>query len=243
MNNFIHDDFLLQNQTAKQLYHEHAKSLPIIDYHCHLSPAEIAEDHHFASITELWLGGDHYKWRAMRANGVAERFITGEGSDWEKFQHWASTLPYAFRNPLYHWTHLELKTCFGITETLNPDSARRIYDACNEQIADPTFSARQLMLRYNVESVCTTDDPIDDLHHHQAIRQSGFAVKVLPAWRPDKAIAMGDPTTYNDYLDRLEQVSGVQIKKLDDLLQALQLRHDYFAQQGCRIADHGLSKF
>lgn len=243
MKPFIHEDFMLQNATARSLYHEHAAHLPIIDFHCHLSPRQIAEDHHFSGITELWLGGDHYKWRAMRANGVPEKYITGDASDWEKFEKWAATVPYALRNPLYHWTHLELKTAFGIDEVLNPSTARAIFDACNEQIADASFSARQLMLKYNVESVCTTDDPVDSLEYHKAIRESGFAVKVLPAWRPDKAMAVADPHTYYIYIMQLQQVSGVEIRSLDDLLQALQLRHDYFAEQGCSVADHGVSQF
>lgn len=243
MKPFIHEDFLLQSKTARMLYHEHAEKLPIIDYHCHLSPREIAEDHRFRSITELWLGGDHYKWRALRANGVEERYITGDASDWEKFQKWAETMPYLMRNPLYHWTHLELKTCFGIEETLNPDSAKRIYDECNRQIGLPEFSARQLMLRYGVEAVCTTDDPIDTLEYHQAIKESGFQVKVLPTWRPDKAMAVADPVAYNKYIDALSEASSVEITSLDALIQALQVRHDYFAQHGCTLADHGLSAF
>lgn len=243
MKPFIHEDFMLQSPTARKLYHEHAERLPIIDFHCHLSPKQVADDHHFASITELWLGGDHYKWRAMRANGVAEDYITGKASDWEKFEKWAATVPYTLRNPLYHWTHLELKTAFGIDEVLNPSTARKIFDACNEQIADPSFSARYLMQKYGVECVCTTDDPIDSLEHHRAIRESGFAVKVLPAWRPDKAMAVGDPHTYYIYVQNLQNASGVEVKCLDDLLQALQNRHDYFAAQGCSVADHGVSQF
>ena len=180
MKNFMDADFLLQTETAKMLYHEHAKQLPIIDYHCHLDPKMIAEDHRFRSITELWLGGDHYKWRAMRANGVAEHFITGAASDWEKFQKWAETVPYTLRNPLYHWTHLELRTAFGITKLLNPDTAQEIYDECNEKLQLPEFSARGLMRRYRVEVVCTTDDPTDSLEYHKAIRESGFEIKVLP---------------------------------------------------------------
>lgn len=243
MKPFIHENFLLRSKTAQMLYHEHAAKLPIIDYHCHLSPREIAEDHRFRSITELWLGGDHYKWRAMRANGVDERFITGDASDWEKFEQWAATMPYLMRNPLYHWTHLELKTCFGIDETLNPESARRIYDECNRQIQQPDFSARSLMVRYGVEAVCTTDDPIDTLEYHKAIKESGFQVKVLPTWRPDKAMAVADPVTYRAYIDALAQASGVEVTSLDTLIQALQVRHDYFAQHGCTLADHGLSYF
>ncbi|MCF0160032.1 MAG: glucuronate isomerase [Bacteroidaceae bacterium] len=243
MKPFIHDNFLLQTPTAIGLYHDHAKHLPIIDFHCHLSPKQIAEDHHFASITELWLGGDHYKWRAMRANGVAEDFITGSASDWEKFEKWAETVPYTLRNPLYHWTHLELKTAFGIDKVLNPSTAREIFEICNEQLSTPSFSARGLMEKYHVECVCTTDDPIDSLEHHQAIRESGFSVKVLPAWRPDKATAVADPHTYYIYVQQLEKASGVEVRCLDDMLQALQVRHDFFAAQGCSVADHGVSQF
>lgn len=243
MKPFIHQDFLLQNDTAKQLYHEHAASLPIIDYHCHLVPKMIANDHRFNSITELWLGGDHYKWRAMRANGVDEHFITGDASDWEKFQKWADTVPYTMRNPLYHWTHLELSTAFGINETLNEESARRIYDQCNEKLQDASMTARGLMKKYKVEAVCTTDDPIDSLEHHQAIRKSGFEVMVKPAWRPDKAMAIADVVNYKAYLQKLEAVSQVAIHTYSDLMTALRKRQDFFATQGCTVADHGLADF
>lgn len=235
--------FLLQTRTAQELYHEHAALLPIIDYHCHLSPQSVAEDHRFRSITELWLGGDHYKWRAMRANGVDERYITGDADDWEKFMKWAETVPQTMRNPLYHWTHLELQTAFGITERLNPATARRIYDACNERLASPEFSAQGLMRRYSVECVCTTDDPVDALEYHQALRESGFSIKVLPAWRPDKATQAADAPAYRSYVHRLAQVTGKPIRGYDDLLSALQQRHDFFASQGCVLADHGLGAF
>lgn len=243
MKPFIHQDFMLQNDTAKQLYHEHAASLPIIDYHCHLVPKMIADDHRFNSITELWLGGDHYKWRAMRANGVDEYFITGNASDWEKFQKWAETVPYTMRNPLYHWTHLELSSAFGISETLNGKSARRIYDQCNEKLQDASMTARGLMKRYKVEVVCTTDDPIDSLEHHQAIQKSGFEVMVKPAWRPDKAMAIADVASYKAYLQKLEEVSQIAIHTYTDLMTALRKRHDFFAAQGCTVADHGLTDF
>ena len=242
MKDFINEDFLLQSDVAKMLYHEHAEKMPIIDYHCHLNPKMIADDYKFSSITEIWLGGDHYKWRAMRANGVDEKFITGkETSDWEKFEKWAETVPYTLRNPLYHWTHLELKTAFGIGETLNPASARRIYDKCNELLAIPEYSARGLMRRYNVESVCTTDDPIDTLEYHKAIADSGFEVKVLPTWRPDKAMNITTAAEYRTYIEKLSQVSGVTISKFDDLVEALKVRHQYFADHGCKLADHGLA--
>jgi len=243
MKEFLGPDFLLDTATAQHLYHEHAEPLPIIDYHCHLVPQQIAEDHQFRSITELWLSGDHYKWRAMRANGVDERFITGDASDREKFRKWAETVPYTLRNPLYHWTHLELRSAFGITETLNPDSADRIFDRCNELLADPSRSARGLMRLYHVEAVCTTDDPIDSLEHHAAIQASGFETKVLPAWRPDKALAIGDSEAFRAYLTKLGAAADVDIRTYADLLQALQLRHDYFAQHGCTVADHGVGRF
>jgi len=240
---FINEDFLLQSQSAKQLYHEHAASLPIIDYHCHLDPSQVAGDHKFSSITELWLGADHYKWRAMRANGIDEHFITGNASDWEKFEKWAYTMPFCMRNPLYHWTHLELKTAFGIDRILCPETARQIFDECNEKLQSPEFSARQLMLRYNVETVCTTDDPVDSLEYHKIIRESGFKVKVLPTWRPDMAMAVEDPKAYSTYLDRLSAVSGVSINSFDDIVKALVVRHKYFEQMGCRLSDHGMEEF
>ncbi|MBD5279304.1 MAG: glucuronate isomerase [Bacteroides sp.] len=240
---FINENFLLYNDTARHLYHEHAAKLPIIDYHCHLSPKEIAEDKQFSSITELWLGGDHYKWRALRANGVDEHFITGDADPWEKFQKWAETLPYTMRNPLYHWTHLELKTAFGIDKVLNPSTAREIYDRCNELLKQPEFSARGLMLKYNVETVCTTDDPIDSLEYHRALRESDFKVKVLPAWRPDKAMAVDNPAAYNAYIERLAEVADMAIESYPDLILALRKRHDFFATQGCCVADHGVADF
>ena len=240
---FMDANFLLTTEVAQHLYHNHAAKMPIIDYHCHLSPQMIAQDHRFKTITELWLGGDHYKWRAMRANGVAENYITGDASDWEKFQKWAETVPYTLRNPLYHWTHLELRTAFGITETLNPASAKRIYDECNAKLAQDGMTARGLMCYYGVEIVCTTDDPIDSLEHHRAIRESGFEVKVLPTWRPDKAMAVGNSTAYRTYVAQLGEVAGVEIQSYSQLLEALQKRHDYFASEGCKVADHGVSAF
>jgi glucuronate isomerase len=238
MKQFMDEDFLLETSTAKHLYHGHAAKLPIIDYHCHLSPREIADDKRFRSITELWLGGDHYKWRAMRAAGVNEHFITGKASDWEKFEKWAETVPATFRNPLYHWTHLELRTAFGITDLLNPENAKKIYEQCNEMLARPEFSARGLMQHYNVAAVCTTDDPIDSLEYHRSISKSGFTTKVLPAWRPDKAF-----TRDAAYYAALSSVSGVTVQSYDTLIDALQRRHDFFAENGCSVADHGLSEF
>lgn len=190
MKNFIQADFMLQTKTAENLYHNHAERLPIIDYHCHLVPKEIAEDHKFRSITELWLGGDHYKWRLLRANGVSEKYITGDASDWEKFEKWADTVPYTMRNPMYHWTHLELKRVFGINDLLNPETALDIYNKANEMLQMPEYSARGLMRKFNVEVVCTTDDPLDSLEYHKQIKESGFEIKVLPTWRPDKSMAV-----------------------------------------------------
>ena len=245
MKDFMDDDFLLQNETARMLYHGHAAKLPIIDYHCHLVPQMVADDYKFRSLTEIWLGGDHYKWRALRANGVAEEYITGkETSDWEKFEKWAETVPYTLRNPLYHWTHLELKTAFGINKILNKDTAREIYDECNDKLQnDPTYTARGMMRRYNVEAVCTTDDPVDSLEWHKKTRESGFEIKMLPTWRPDKAIAVEKTGLFRDYVDKLSEVSGVSISRFADLIDALQRRHDFFAENGCKLSDHGLPEF
>ena len=204
MKNFMDENFLLQTETAQKLYHEHAAKMPIIDYHCHLIPQMVADDYKFKSLTEIWLGGDHYKWRAMRTNGVDERYCTGKDTtDWEKFEKWAETVPYTFRNPLYHWTHLELKTAFGIDKILSPKTAREIYDECNEKLAQPEYSARGMMRRYHVEVVCTTDDPIDSLEYHIQTRESGFENKMLPTWRPDKAMAVEVPADIRAYVHTL----------------------------------------
>lgn len=244
MKQFLDENFILQNETAKYLYHQHAARQPIIDYHCHLDPKLIAEDYRFDNLGELWLGGDHYKWRAMRTNGVDERYCTGkETSDWEKFEKWAETVPYTMRNPLYHWTHLELKTAFGITELLNPETARAIYDECTAKLRTPEFSARSLMKHYNVEVVCTTDDPADSLEHHLTLKNEGFEIKVLPTWRPDKAMAVENPTNYRSYVEKLSQASGITINKFADLIDALRNRHDFFASVGCKLSDHGIEEF
>ncbi|MCQ2083699.1 MAG: glucuronate isomerase [Bacteroidaceae bacterium] len=240
---FIHKDFLLQTETAKELYHNHAEGLPIIDYHCHLDPKQVAQDKRFRSITELWLGEDHYKWRAMRANGIPEQFVTGNADDWDKFEKWAETMPYCMRNPLYHWTHLELKTAFGIDKVLSPATAKEIYDECNEKLQSPEFSARQLMLRYGVETVCTTDDPADSLEYHKQIKADGFKVKVLPTWRPDMAMAVENQQSYSEYIGKLSKASGIQIKCFDDIVKALKIRHKFFEQAGCRLSDHGMEEF
>ena len=245
MKKFMDENFLLQTETAQKLYHEHASKMPIIDYHCHLSPQMVAEDHKFQSLTEIWLGGDHYKWRAMRSNGVAEKYCTGKDTtDWEKFEKWAETVPYCLRNPLYHWTHLELKTAFGIDKILNPQTAREIYDECTDKLLnDPSYTARGLMLRYNVETVCTTDDPVDDLKWHKQTRESGFSVKMIPAWRPDKAMAVENPQNFKAYIEKLSEVSGVEINRFQDVIDALQKRHDFFAENGCKLSDHGIEEF
>lgn len=238
------DHFLLETKTAQDLYHNHAANMPIIDYHCHLVPKMVADDYAFKSLTEIWLGGDHYKWRAMRTNGIDERFCTGnDTSDWEKFEKWAETVPYTMRNPLYHWTHLELKTAFGITKLLNPKTAKEIYDECNEMLAKPEFSARGMMRRYRVQVVCTTDDPIDSLEHHIRTRESGFEIKMLPTWRPDKAMAVEVPGDFRTYMEKLSEVSGVCISSFDDMVEALQKRHKFFEEQGCKLSDHGIEEF
>ena len=243
MKKFMDDNFLLETTTARELFHNHASKMPIIDYHCHLIPEMVASDHKFASITELWLGGDHYKWRAMRTNGVDERFCTGKDTtDWEKFEKWAETVPYTFRNPLYHWTHLELKTAFGIEKLLSPKTAREIFDECNEKLKLPEYSARGLMRRYNVECVCTTDDPVDDLRFHKKTREDGFEVKMIPAWRPDKAMNIEKPE-FPDYVKKLAEVADMEIKSFADMVEALQKRHDFFHENGCRLSDHGIEEF
>ena len=244
MKKFMDENFLLETTTAQDLFHNHAAKMPIIDYHCHLIPEMVANDHKFKSITELWLGGDHYKWRAMRTNGVPEKYCTGtETSDWEKFEKWAETVPYTFRNPLYHWTHLELKTAFGIDKLLSPKTAREIYDECNEKLQQPGYTARGFMHRYNVECVCTTDDPIDDLRYHKQTRESGFEIKMIPAWRPDKAMAVDNTKNFAEYVTKLGEVAGVTISKFQDMIDALQKRHDFFHENGCRLSDHGIEEF
>jgi glucuronate isomerase len=240
---FIHKNFLLETDAARQLYHNYAKEMPLIDYHCHLSPKEIAENKKFDNLTQIWLAGDHYKWRAMRANGVDESFITGNKPDKEKFLKWAETVPYTLRNPLFHWTHLELKRYFEIDELLNGGSAERIYNTCNEKLQTEEFKVQNLIRKANVEIICTTDDPVDSLEYHQQLHESDFEVKVIPAWRPDKAMAVEDTTVYNNYLNKLEAISGNNITSFLDLLDALQKRHDYFAANGCKLSDHGIEDF
>jgi len=241
---FIHEDFMLTGPTARELYHAHAERQPIIDYHCHLSPQEIAENIQFRDITQLWLGYDHYKWRAMRANGVVEEYITlRKRSAWEVFEKWAETVPYTMRNPLYHWTHLELKRVFGIEKILSPATAREIFEECNAKLATPEYRGQALIRRFGVEAICTTDDPADDLRWHKEIAAHPFGTKVLPTWRPDKAVAIEDPAAYTAYLERLGKAADKNIGSYADLLEALQERHDYFAQAGCKLSDHGLDTF
>jgi glucuronate isomerase len=237
---FIGEDFLLQNKTAKRLYHEYAGKMPIIDYHCHLPVQQIADNYTFKNLTDIWLRGDHYKWRAMRTLGVDEKYITGEGSDEEKFLHWAEIVPYTVRNPLFHWTQLELKDPFGITDLLGKTNGKNIYDHCNKLLQKPGFSAQGLLKHFNVKSVCTTDDPCDDLHYHEVIRKSDFSVKVIPAFRPDKALQIGGGDSFRNYINRLAKISDIPIKDIDSLLQSLQQRVDHFHQHGGRLADHGL---
>ena len=244
MKEFIHDDFLLQNDTARRLYHDHSKSLPVIDYHCHISPEYIATDRRFTDLGQLWLEGDHYKWRAMRANGVDERYVTGKDTTFrEKYDRWAETVPFTMRNPLYAWTHLELMRVFGVSKILNLSTAAEIWDECTALLQQPGYSARGLMKKFNVEVVCTTDDPVDSLEYHLSLRKEGFEIKVLPAWRPDKAMAVEDPENYKNYISRLSEVSGVDIKSFDTLIEALRIRHRFFAEAGCKLSDHGIEQF
>jgi len=242
MKKFLDDNFLLSNATAEKLYHDYAKQMPIIDYHCHLPPQQIADDIQFKNITQAWLYGDHYKWRAMRTNGIDESYCTGNKSDWEKFEQWAATVPYTVRNPLFHWTHLELQRYFDVHDMLNPDTAKKIYNACSEKLQSPDYSVRNLLRKMNVKVVCTTDDPVDSLQYHQQMKEDGFEIPVLPAFRPDNAMNVSSPEKFNAYINQLEAVSGVAISTFDDFLFALQNRHDFFASMGCKVSDHGLEE-
>jgi glucuronate isomerase len=240
MKNFLDEDFLLQTNTAKRLYHHFAKEMPVIDYHCHLPVDQIADDINFENLTQIWLYGDHYKWRAMRTNGVDESYCTGDKTDYEKFEKWAETVPYTLRNPLYHWTHLELQRYFGVHEILNPVSAKKIYDECSKKLQTKEYSVRNLLRKMNVKVVCTTDDPTDTLEHHQKIKDDGFEITVLPAFRPDKAMNADNPDQFNAYVKKLETVSGISITSYQSFLDALKQRHDFFATMGCSVSDHGL---
>jgi glucuronate isomerase len=244
MKTFLADDFLLDSKTAVDLYETYARRQPIIDYHCHLSPHQVADDYAWRSITEIWLQGDHYKWRAMRTAGVPERNITGEASDWEKFAAWAATVPQTLRNPLYHWTHLELKFPFGVEgKLLGPDTAKEIYEHCNRKLAEKDFSAQGLLAQYGVKIVCSTDDPIDDLEPHQRHAKNTQArTKLAPTWRPDKALFVHDLPVWNGWIDKLGAVAGMNVDTLAGLREALQKRHDTFHATGCRASDHGLER-
>jgi len=238
---FIHDDFLLQTSAARRLYHEFAEAEPILDYHCHLPPRDIAENRQFRNLFEIWLEGDHYKWRAMRANGVPERFCTGDADPFGKFKAWAATVPQTLRNPLYHWTHLELARYFGINILLNQDSAERIWKEANEKLAQPDLTTHGILNKFQVRTLCTTDDPADDLKHHAAITSSSLTTRVLPAFRPDKALQVHQPEIFNGWVDRLAAAANVDITNYSSFIDALRRRHDYFHQKGCRLSDHGLN--
>lgn len=241
MKQFMDKDFLLSTETAQTLYHEFAAKMPVLDYHCHINPQEIAEDRKFENITQVWLGGDHYKWRQMRSNGIDEKYITGDASDREKFQKWAETLPKAIGNPLYHWSHLELQRYFGYTGTLNGDTAEEVWNLCNAKLQEDSMSVRNLIRQSNVTLICTTDDPIDSLEWHKKIAEDdSFEVQVLPAWRPDKAMNIEKPE-YIDYLAKLSKASGIEVKTFADLKAALSNRMDFFASMGCSVSDHALN--
>ncbi len=239
---FMDENFLLNSATAQKLYHDFAKEMPIIDYHCHLLPSQIDADSKFENITQAWLYGDHYKWRAMRTNGVDESYCTGNQPDQQKFNQWAATVPYTMRNPLYHWTHLELQRYFGINALLNSNSAEQIYKQTNEMLGQDSFSIRNLIRKMNVQVICTTDDPIDSLAHHQKIKEDNFEVKIFPAFRPDKAMDVSNAHNFVNYLHQLEVVTQLSISSFDDYLFALQNRHDFFASMGCTVSDHGLEE-
>ena len=242
MKTFIHDDFLLQNESAKALYHDYAAVMPVIDYHCHLPPSEVAEDQSWDNMTQVWLGGDHYKWRNMRSNGIDEHYITGDAPDREKFQKFAETMPYLLRNPLFDWSHLELKRYFGIDDLLTPTTADKIWNITKEKLAQPEFSARGFMKQSDVRLVCTTDDPVDNLESHISVAKSDFDVKMLPAWRPDKALAIDRVDFWNSWVDKLGEAAGMTVNSWGMMLEALQSRHDFFVEQGCRISDYGLDR-
>ena len=239
---YLSNDFLLHTPAARRLFHEFAETAPIYDYHCHLPASEIAGDITYENLSKLWLAADHYKWRAMRANGVDERFITGNASDREKFDAWAATMPKLIRNPLYDWAHLELRRYFGVTDLLSPETAESIYNTCNEKLKESSFSVRNLLLRMNVKVVGTTDDPLDDLASHRKLSGAIPDLKVVPTFRPDLAIALEDVAAWNRYIDRLGAAAGIQISSLGDLFAAIDNRHSFFHENGCRAADHGFER-
>ena len=240
MKDFLAENFLLQTDTSIKLYHDFAKQMPVIDYHCHLPVQQIADDINFENLTQIWLYGDHYKWRAMRTNGVDESFITGNRSDFDKFEKWAATVPYTLRNPLYHWIHLELQRYFDVYELLKPESAKEIYNKCTGKLQKKEYSVKNLLRKMNVEVVCTTDDPTDNLAYHEKIKNEGFEIKVLPAFRPDKAMNADDVDEFNLYIKKLETASNISITSYHSYLDALKQRHDFFATMGCSVSDHGL---
>ncbi|MBC7687395.1 MAG: glucuronate isomerase [Aquabacterium sp.] len=242
MKKFLDDNFLLHSETAQQLYHGFAREMPIIDYHNHLPPEQIANDINFENLTQVWLYGDHYKWRAMRTNGVNEKYCTGNATDYEKFEQWAATVPYTLRNPLYHWTHLELRRYFDINTILSPETCKEIYDECTAKLKTKEYSVKNLLRKMNVKVLCTTDDPTDTLEHHKKIKADGFEIKVLPAFRPDKAMNVSDVAVFNAYVNKLQAASNILIASFDDYLDALKSRHDFFAENGCSMSDHGLEQ-
>lgn len=242
MKDFLDKDFLLKTPTAKRLFHDYAADMPIIDYHCHLSPKDIAEDRIFNNITEIWLHGDHYKWRAMRTNGIHESYCTGDKTDLEKFEQWAATVPYTMRNPLYHWTHMELQRYFNVTEQLSPANAKAVYEHCSAMLQTKEFSVRNLLRKMKVKLVCTTDDPVDSLEYHKAMQDEGADIKMVPAFRPDMAMNVGNTEMFLQYVRKVEAASGMQVHAFDDYLKALKSRHDFFAQMGCKVSDHGLEE-
>jgi glucuronate isomerase len=244
MKAFLAEDFLLQTQTAQTLYHRYAEGMPIYDYHCHLPVHDIAENKKFENLTQIWLHGDHYKWRAMRASGVNEKFITGNGSDFEKFQAWAATVPKTLYNPLYHWTHLELKRYFGIEgKLLDANTAKEIYDTCSEMLQSDAFSTQRILQKMNVRTVCTTDDPADSLKYHQQLKENqNFPVHVLPAFRPDNTMALESTERFNDWVDQLAAAADTEIINYETYMEALHQRHDFFHKTGCRLSDHGIEQ-
>ena len=240
---FMHDDFLLETNVAGELYHRYARDLPIVDYHCHLSPEQMARNHRFRSLTEAWLDGDHYKWRAMRTNGVAERLVTGNASDFEKFEAWAATVPETLRNPLYHWTHMELKRPFGIESLLSPRTAREVFERAGALLQQDSFTTLGLLEQFKVAVVCTTDDPADTLEHHETLgKRSDPVTRVYPTWRPDKAFAVDDPKAWNEWVAKLEAASGQSVTSFSSFLAALESRHSFFHEKGCRASDHGFEQ-
>ena len=242
MKKFLDDNFLLKNKTAETLYHEYAKAMPIIDYHCHLPQQQIAEDINFENITQAWLYGDHYKWRAMRANGINEKYCTGDATDFEKFQQWAATVPYTLRNPLYHWTHLELQRYFDVDVILNSYTAKEVYDSTSEKLRSKEYSIKNLLRKMNVVAVCTTDNPVDDLGYHQQLKDQGFEIPVLPAFRPDQAMEVKDASSFVAYVKKVETASNVSVSNYNDYVSALKSRHDFFHSRGCNVSDHGLEE-